>query len=168
MVQSRPVRKSIPKPDIDGYAGVFGSHLEFTIWNLDFLAAILYLPIENRTFLSGFQMLNARWLPKTIDIYVRFSNAICKPTYFPPLEIRTCPDFRSPLYRCLWWCFWQPSGIYYLKSGLFGSHLVFANWKQILKKSGFLMFLVFERSVFMKYLRQIQALQGTVGIWIAN
>ena len=30
--------------------------------------------------------------------YVWYSNVICKPTFFPPFEIRSCPDFRSPLY----------------------------------------------------------------------
>ena len=32
-----------------------------------------------------------------MDIYVRFSNDICKLAYFPPFEIGTLVDFRSPL-----------------------------------------------------------------------
>ena len=76
---------------------------------------------------SGFQMVNSRWLPKSpdfkwsiqdgcqkvrisngqykmaaknyiFDTYRWFSNAICKTAYSTPFEIRTCLDFRSPLY----------------------------------------------------------------------
>ena len=67
-------------------SGLFGGHFVFTIWKPNFFVRIS----------NGKCKMAAK--NNIIDIYVRFSNAICKPTYFPPFEILTCPDFRSPLY----------------------------------------------------------------------
>ena len=67
-------------------SGLFGGHFVFTIWKPNFFVRIS----------KGECKMVAK--NNIIDIYVRFSNAICNPTYFPPFEIQICPDFRSPLY----------------------------------------------------------------------
>jgi hypothetical protein len=47
-----------------GYGGHFVSKTGQIVRISNGLAAILFLPSENRTFLSGFRMVKTRWLPK--------------------------------------------------------------------------------------------------------